>query len=124
MRGCRRFPCNPRPPEHKSGLERFNFEKGETRRRRHSAARPKVSGKTAFFPRNDRPYGLKRAAFQTEKALTRCLCCGRIGDIMTPLPTPAVSGMHVPGFSEIRSARIEFDGICDQCASARLVAND
>ena len=54
----------------------------------------------------------------------RCLCCGRIGDIMTPLPTPPVSGMHVPGFSEIRSARIEFDGICDQCASARLVAND
>ena len=25
--------------------------------------------KTAFFPRNDRPYGLKRAAFQTEIAL-------------------------------------------------------
>ncbi len=33
------------------------------------AARPKVSGKTAFFPRNDRPYGLKCAAFQTEIAL-------------------------------------------------------
>ncbi|MDM8215328.1 hypothetical protein QUW15_04035 [Desulfovibrio piger] len=30
-------------------LERFNFEKGKTRRRQHSAARPKVSGKTAFF---------------------------------------------------------------------------
>ncbi|WP_299392629.1 hypothetical protein, partial [uncultured Desulfovibrio sp.] len=28
--------------------------------------RPEVSGKTAFFPRNDRPCGLKRAAFQTE----------------------------------------------------------
>ena len=26
-------------------------------------------GKNAFFPRNDRPYGLKRAAFQTEIAL-------------------------------------------------------
>ncbi len=50
-------------------LERFNFEKGETRRRRHSAARPKVSGKTALFPRNDRPYGLKCEAFQTENAL-------------------------------------------------------
>ena len=50
-------------------LERFNFEKGETRRRRHSAARPKVSGKTALFPRNDRPYGLKCKAFQTENAL-------------------------------------------------------
>ena len=52
-----------------SHLERFNFEKGETRRRQHSAARPKVSGKTAFFPRNDRPYGLKCTAFQTENAL-------------------------------------------------------
>ncbi|WP_299392586.1 hypothetical protein, partial [uncultured Desulfovibrio sp.] len=29
--------------------------------------------KTAFFPRNDRSYGLKRAAFQTEIAL---LCPG------------------------------------------------
>ena len=47
--------------------ERFSFEKGETRRR-HSATRPKVSGKTALFPRNDRPYGLKRTAFQTENA--------------------------------------------------------
>ena len=28
-----------------------------------------MSGKTALFPRNDRPYGLKRAAFQTEIAL-------------------------------------------------------
>ena len=28
-----------------------------------------MSGKTALFPRNDRPYGLKRAAFQTENAL-------------------------------------------------------
>ncbi|WP_300809479.1 hypothetical protein, partial [uncultured Desulfovibrio sp.] len=46
-----------------------NFEKGETRRRQHSAARPKVSGKTAFFPRNDRPYCLKCTAFQTENAL-------------------------------------------------------
>ncbi|WP_300810593.1 hypothetical protein, partial [uncultured Desulfovibrio sp.] len=35
------------------------------------AARPKVSGKTALFPRNDRPYGLKCKAFQTEIALER-----------------------------------------------------
>ena len=47
-------------------LERFNFEKGETRGVR--AARPGVSGKR-FFPRNDRPQGLKRTAFQAEKAL-------------------------------------------------------
>lgn len=54
----------------------------------------------------------------------RCLCCGRIGDIMAPLPTPPVSGIHVPGFAEVRGARIEFDGICEQCAAAQLVAND
>ena len=41
--------------------------------RRHSAVRPKVSGKTAFFPRNDRPYGSKCKAFQTENALV----CGK-----------------------------------------------
>ena len=54
-----------------AAIERFNFEKGETRRRQHSAARPKVSGKTALFPRNDRPYGLKCEAFQTENALKK-----------------------------------------------------
>ena len=45
-------------------LERFNFEKDETRRRQHSAARPKVSGKTAFFPRNgkNRVFSAKRQA--------------------------------------------------------------
>ena len=38
-------------------------------RPRHSAARPKSSGMTTFSPRNDRPYGLEREAFQTENAL-------------------------------------------------------
>ena len=37
----------------------------------HSAARPGVSEKIAFFPRNDRPYDLKRSAFQTENAYER-----------------------------------------------------
>ena len=32
-------------------------------------ARPRVSGKTALFPRNDRPYGLKCEAFQTKNTL-------------------------------------------------------
>ena len=36
-----------------------------------SIARSEESGKTAFFPRNDRPYGVKREAFQTENALNR-----------------------------------------------------
>ena len=34
--------------------------------RQHSAARSELNGKTALFPRNDRPYGLKRTAFQSE----------------------------------------------------------
>ncbi|MDM8215961.1 hypothetical protein QUW15_07330, partial [Desulfovibrio piger] len=88
--------CNPRPPEPKSGLERFNFEKGETRRRRHSAARPKASGKTAFFPRNDRPYDLKRAAFQTEKALTRCLCLSKFAEVALFCLTPPVLKKTLP----------------------------
>ena len=33
-----------------------------------SAVRPELSGKAALFPRHDRPYGLKRNAFQTEQA--------------------------------------------------------
>ena len=39
-----------------------------------------MSGKTAFFPRNDRPYGLKRNAFQTGNAhvLTRTKVLGRM----------------------------------------------
>ncbi|MCI7568761.1 MAG: hypothetical protein MSH25_05225, partial [Desulfovibrio sp.] len=60
--------------------ERFTFEKGENARRRHSAARPKVSGKTALFPRNDRPYGLKCKAFQTKNAL------GGLGGRITGTP--------------------------------------
>ena len=54
----------------------FNFEKGETRA--PSAARPEASEKTAFFPRNDRPYGLKCEAFQTENALKKACRCFRI----------------------------------------------
>ena len=38
-------------------------------RQQYSTARPELIGKTAVFPRNDRPYGLKREVFQTEKAL-------------------------------------------------------
>ena len=81
-RACpyRRTTAGNRPPAQRSGQrparktrlrERFIFEKGENARRRHSAARPEVNGKNVFFPRNDRPYGLKRAAFQTEIALDK-----------------------------------------------------
>lgn len=46
-------------------LERFNLVKREAAQRRW----PEVSGKAALFPRNDRPYSLKRTAFQPENAL-------------------------------------------------------
>ena len=49
-----------------SVLERFNFEKGETRGARRRPARSER--KNRVFPRNDRPYGLKCKAFQTENA--------------------------------------------------------
>lgn len=50
-------------------IERFAIEVGKTRRRQHSADRPKQSGKTAVFSQSDRPHGVKCAAFQTENAL-------------------------------------------------------
>ena len=46
----------------------------------------------------------------------RCLRCGRIGDVMQPLATPSVDGIQVEGFFSIVGSRIEFDGICDECA--------
>lgn len=46
----------------------------------------------------------------------RCLYCGRIGDVRQPLAAPPVDDIEVEGFSSIAGARIEFDGICDECA--------
>ena len=45
----------------------------------------------------------------------RCTVCGRIGDVMPPLPAPDVAGVVVDGF-RIQSARVEYEGICDECA--------
>ena len=42
--------------------------KRQEAKRQHSADQPELSGNTAFSPRNDRPYGLKRCTFQTEQA--------------------------------------------------------
>lgn len=47
----------------------------------------------------------------------RCIHCGRIGDVPNPLPTPSFERLSVAGFSSIVGARVEFDGICDACAS-------
>lgn len=49
----------------------------------------------------------------------RCVHCGRIGDVMQPLAAPPVDGIQVRGFSAVVGARIEFDGVCEACASRR-----
>ncbi|MEG1610040.1 MAG: transcriptional repressor [Bilophila sp.] len=45
----------------------------------------------------------------------RCLVCGKVGDVMPPLPVPKVDGIEVEGFT-ISAARVEYEGICDNCA--------
>lgn len=47
----------------------------------------------------------------------RCVSCGRIGDVMPPMPEPSVEGLDVPGFRTVYSARVEFDGLCEECAA-------
>ncbi|SHN56075.1 Fur family transcriptional regulator [Desulfovibrio litoralis] len=46
----------------------------------------------------------------------RCTHCGRIGDIMTTLPMTLDKIPSVEGF-KITNTRIEFEGICDKCAT-------
>ena len=45
----------------------------------------------------------------------RCLVCGKVGDVMPSLPSPSVEGVAVEGF-RVTSARVEYEGICDECA--------
>ena len=59
-----------RRPENRESDRAFSFEKGK-REAAASVALPKVSGKSVLFPRNDRPYGLKWEAFQTENVLEK-----------------------------------------------------
>lgn len=44
----------------------------------------------------------------------RCSVCGKVGDVMPPLPAPSVEGIEVSGFT-ISSARVEYEGVCDEC---------
>ncbi|MDL2317040.1 transcriptional repressor [Desulfovibrio sp. OttesenSCG-928-A18] len=45
----------------------------------------------------------------------RCRVCGRVGDVMSPVREPALSGVYAPGFT-IDEITVEFAGICDSCA--------
>jgi Fur family ferric uptake transcriptional regulator len=44
----------------------------------------------------------------------RCQKCGRMADIMLPVPVPDTRHIVLPGFT-ITAARLEFDGLCDAC---------
>ena len=45
----------------------------------------------------------------------RCIACGRVADVFPPLPVPSPEGVAVSSFACILSARIEFDGLCQEC---------
>ncbi len=44
----------------------------------------------------------------------RCIKCGKIGDVHTPLPAPCIDGVHAQGFTIVGS-QVMFEGICDHC---------
>ena len=67
-----------------------------------------VAGSTKRFEGNIEPH-----------QHVRCVHCGRIADVYPPKPAPATEDMHVPGFADIRAARVEFEGVCDTCARTR-----
>ncbi|MGJ3524152.1 Fur family transcriptional regulator [Nitratidesulfovibrio sp. D1] len=46
----------------------------------------------------------------------RCTQCGRVGDVMEPVRVPDITGARAPGFI-ILSGRVEFEGVCEVCAS-------
>lgn len=46
----------------------------------------------------------------------RCSKCGRIADLETALPLPDINALFLPGF-RITEARLEFDGVCDDCCA-------
>ncbi len=45
-----------------------------------------------------------------------CTQCGRVGDVMEPVRVPDITGARAPGFI-ILSGRVEFEGVCEVCAS-------
>ncbi len=48
---------------------------------------------------------------------TRCVRCGRIVDIARPAHALSVADMVVPEFAAIFAVWLEFEGICDSCAT-------
>lgn len=46
----------------------------------------------------------------------RCIYCGKVADIPAAREEPQVTDMWAPGFAAILCSRVEYDGICSQCA--------
>ena len=44
----------------------------------------------------------------------RCECCGRVGDVFSPITVTPVQQDAVPGFT-LHRAEVEFVGVCDTC---------
>lgn len=44
----------------------------------------------------------------------RCKSCGRIGDVMSPVPVPSIQDAAAPGFI-IEALEMEFIGLCGAC---------
>lgn len=47
----------------------------------------------------------------------RCVHCGSIADVFHPVAAPSVNSLKIPGFSKVLTSRVEFDGVCEICAS-------
>ena len=58
-------------------------------------------------------------AFTHPHQHVRCVQCGRVGDVHPPCDLPAGFAAEAPGFA-ITGARIEFDGLCDQCRASAV----
>lgn len=46
----------------------------------------------------------------------RCVHCGRVADVPAENQEPAIDRVTVPGFT-VTAARIEYVGVCDECAA-------
>lgn len=48
----------------------------------------------------------------------RCIMCSKVGDVEPYHPVPGVEHMKAPGF-RLTAARMEYEGICQDCEKAR-----
>lgn len=47
----------------------------------------------------------------------RCVGCGCVADVHPSMPAPSPDQVSVPGFARVLQARVEFDGLCEECAA-------